>query len=438
MIEVEGDTAGAVIRALEASYPALRGWIIDEQGALRRHVKVFYAGARRFARCTDRPRRRTAHRRRHLWRMRHDRVARRHEERPVRPAPRARQGRSRSPRALSPARSWSSPCAIPAAAAISRASRTASSARISSTPTTPAAKWEQAEGPAFPATANAAVERIWVIEPGVADGEVWCGVAPAALFRSGDGGKSWTLVQGLWDVPERQHWNPGAGGHVSQLDLPLARRCETPGGQHLGRRRLADRRRRQQLAAGRQGPGAALPAGGGAPRHARALRAPHRARAAPALHALHAVPRRRLSLRRRRRDLGRHRHRIAGLPSDFGFPLAIDPDDPDRAFVIPLVGGCGPRDAGRPRYASTRRAIEAPVGARSRKACRRSQAYLTVLRQAFCSDGGNPLGLYFGAQSGRGVRLGQRRPHLVDARGPPAAGCCRCGAPEADEGESRR
>jgi hypothetical protein len=30
----------------------------------------------------------------------------------------------------------------------------------------------------------------------------------------------------------------------------------------------------------------------------------------------------------------------------------------------------------------------------------RSQAYLTVLRQAFCSDGGRPLGLYFGATSG--------------------------------------
>jgi len=29
-----------------------------------------------------------------------------------------------------------------------------------------------------------------------------------------------------------------------------------------------------------------------------------------------------------------------------------------------------------------------------------SQAYLTVLRQAFCSDGGKPLGLYFGATSG--------------------------------------
>lgn len=44
LVEAGGDTAGAVIRALEASYPALRGWIVDERGALRRHVKLFLCG----------------------------------------------------------------------------------------------------------------------------------------------------------------------------------------------------------------------------------------------------------------------------------------------------------------------------------------------------------------------------------------------------------
>ena len=51
--------------------------------------------------------------------------------------------------------------------------------------------------------------------------------------------------------------------------------------------------------------------------------------------ALHAVPRRRLPLGRRRRDRGRHRR--TACPSDFGFPMVIDPDDPDSAYVIPLV-----------------------------------------------------------------------------------------------------
>jgi sulfur-carrier protein len=40
-VEVGGDTAAAAIRALENAYPALRGWVVDEQGALRRHVRVF-------------------------------------------------------------------------------------------------------------------------------------------------------------------------------------------------------------------------------------------------------------------------------------------------------------------------------------------------------------------------------------------------------------
>ena len=43
-IEVGGATAAAAIQSLEATYPALRGWIVDEQGALRRHVRLFMKG----------------------------------------------------------------------------------------------------------------------------------------------------------------------------------------------------------------------------------------------------------------------------------------------------------------------------------------------------------------------------------------------------------
>jgi sulfur-carrier protein len=41
---VAGDTAAAVVCALEAAHPALRGWVVDECGALRRHVKLFHRG----------------------------------------------------------------------------------------------------------------------------------------------------------------------------------------------------------------------------------------------------------------------------------------------------------------------------------------------------------------------------------------------------------
>jgi sulfur-carrier protein len=44
-VEVAGETAGAAVRALEAAFPALRGWVLDERGVLRRHVKLFHRQA---------------------------------------------------------------------------------------------------------------------------------------------------------------------------------------------------------------------------------------------------------------------------------------------------------------------------------------------------------------------------------------------------------
>jgi molybdopterin synthase sulfur carrier subunit len=34
----------AVLRELERSQPALRGWILDERGLIRRHINVFVDG----------------------------------------------------------------------------------------------------------------------------------------------------------------------------------------------------------------------------------------------------------------------------------------------------------------------------------------------------------------------------------------------------------
>jgi len=44
-VDVDGDTAAAVVRALETAYPPLRGWVVDERGTLRRHVKLFLHGS---------------------------------------------------------------------------------------------------------------------------------------------------------------------------------------------------------------------------------------------------------------------------------------------------------------------------------------------------------------------------------------------------------
>ena len=75
-----------------------------------------------------------------------------------------------------------------------------------------------------------------------------------------------------------------------------------------------------------------------------------------------------------------------GLPSDFGFPMVIDPDDPDSAYVIPLVADLDrTTPEGRVRVYETRDA-GATWSARG-DGLPSEDAYLTVLRQAFCANG---------------------------------------------------
>ncbi len=40
-----GATVREVLRNLEAAYPAMRGWLLDERRAVRRHINVFVNGA---------------------------------------------------------------------------------------------------------------------------------------------------------------------------------------------------------------------------------------------------------------------------------------------------------------------------------------------------------------------------------------------------------
>jgi len=90
----------------------------------------------------------------------------------------------------------------------------------------------------------------------------------------------------------------------------------------------------------------------------------------------------------------------AGLPSDFGFPMAVDPADPESAFVIPLTADMDRVTAeGRARVYETRDA-GASWSARG-NGLPQEDAYLTVLRHAFATAAEGPaLELYFGTTSG--------------------------------------
>jgi molybdopterin synthase sulfur carrier subunit len=42
--QIAGATVDELLRTIEAENPAMRGWILDERGVLRRHINVFVNG----------------------------------------------------------------------------------------------------------------------------------------------------------------------------------------------------------------------------------------------------------------------------------------------------------------------------------------------------------------------------------------------------------
>jgi hypothetical protein len=86
------------------------------------------------------------------------------------------------------------------------------------------ATWTEPEHPpiGFPAGSDAAVARVWQIQPAGASQPdvVYAGVEPHALFRSDDRGESFSLVEGLWNHPHRPAWEPGGGGACLHTVLP--------------------------------------------------------------------------------------------------------------------------------------------------------------------------------------------------------------------------
>ena len=262
----------------------------------------------------------------------------------------------------------------------------------------PAGEWEQAEGVALPEGGDAALERIWVIVTGESDGTVYAGGDPGVLFESRDGGATFSLNKGLWKHPSRDRWQPGAGG------LCLHSIATWPG-------------EPDRLAVGISAAGVWLTDDGGdtwrsgnAGIVARYLPddAPADDEVALCVHRLRraATQPERIFMQfhggvYRSDDAGESWNDIAaGLPSDFGFPLAVDPADADSAYVIPLVADIDRvTPEGQVRVYETRDAGASwtPRG----DGLPPEQAYLTILREAFDWVGeGDALQLYFGATSG--------------------------------------
>ncbi len=71
---------------------------------------------------------------------------------------------------------------------------------------------ETKSAPAFPKDDGRALANIWSLEAGGDKKDLWCGVEPASLFRSRDGGDSWDMVPGISNHDHARKWQPGNGG----------------------------------------------------------------------------------------------------------------------------------------------------------------------------------------------------------------------------------
>ncbi len=66
----------------------------------------------------------------------------------------------------------------------------------------------------FPEESGLSLKRVWQIRPGPEDelDVMYLGVEPTCLFRSDDGGESWSPVDGFLGHEHREYWTPGNGG----------------------------------------------------------------------------------------------------------------------------------------------------------------------------------------------------------------------------------
>lgn len=74
------------------------------------------------------------------------------------------------------------------------------------------ASWSQVvAGPAWPEGSDRAMKQVWTLVE-APNGRLYAGVDDAGLFCSDDGGERWAPVAGLNEHPTRGGWYPGAGG----------------------------------------------------------------------------------------------------------------------------------------------------------------------------------------------------------------------------------
>lgn len=240
------------------------------------------------------------------------------------------------------------------------------------------------------------VDAVWSLSR--VDGRLYAGTKPATLFASDDGGVTFTRVQSLTDHPTRPEWEPGAAG----LTLHTI---------------VANRQDPDKLWLGISAAGVFATEDGGRTFERRTRRAnedrvaddhDHGDEIGYCVHNMVRAPGAGDVLYQqnhhgvwRSADGGRSWHnRSAGLPSDFGFPIAVHPRDPGTIWVIPMNGDTQGRFPPDAKAAVWKSADGGLTWTDCRAGLPQEACFFTVLRQAMATDRAEPAGVYFGTNSG--------------------------------------
>ncbi len=251
----------------------------------------------------------------------------------------------------------------------------------------------------FPSDTDASVERIWQLQPGIEDDVVWAGTEPGAVWRSDDRGENFRLERALWDHPHRTEWGAGFGGQAFHTLLPhpsdplsLSVAISTGGVYQTTDGGGSWSPRNQGIRAEVLPEGQQYPACG---------QCVHKVARHP------SRPERLFAQNHggvyRSDDEGASWVSIAdGLPSDFGFPVVVDPQDPDTVYVFPLKGAEGrypPK--GDARVWCSRDAGDSwePLGGGDHDALP-DGLFVGVMRDGMSADDHDEPGLYLGARDG--------------------------------------
>ena len=238
--------------------------------------------------------------------------------------------------------------------------------------------------------------RVWHLEPSPLDRDtVFAGVQDAAIFRSDDAGGSWSELPGLRKHGTAPDWAPGAGGmclHTIVIDRGDPSRMFA--------------------AISAAGVFRTLDAGKSWEPINRGLRSAHMpdedAEVGHCVHRIAMHPSRPNVLFMQKHwdvmrsdDGGDHWHEISGdLPTDFGFPVAINSNQPDTVYVVPITS-----DSEHYVPEGKLRVYRSKVGGNEWEPLTRglpqSNCYVNILRDAMAVDELDSCGVYFGTTGGQ-------------------------------------